>query len=177
MTVFFYAMNKEDFFQLGKITKLHGYKGAVTLFLDSDDPARYKTLDGIFLEIQGQLIPYFLTRFDLKGNKAVVEFEGVTSEEDASPLVNKEAFLPLALLPALSGKQFYFHEVMGFKLVDKTLGELGVVEDITDHPTNPLFVTTYKGNETLLPMHDQFLVSVDRKNQSIHLDLPEGLLD
>lgn len=170
-------MNKADFFQLGKITKLHGYKGAVTLFLDADDPSRYKEVDGIFLEIQGQLIPYFLTRFDLKGNKAVVEFEGVLTEEDATPLINKEAFLPLALLPPLSGKQFYFHEVMGFKLVDKQLGELGVVEDITDHPTNPLFITTYQDKETLLPMHDQFLVSVDRDKKEILLDLPEGILD
>lgn len=170
-------MNKEDFFQLGKITRLHGYKGAVTLFLDADDPSAYRSMDGIFLDINGELIPYFLRRFDLKGNKAVVEFEGVESEEEAKLLVNKDAFLPMQFLPKLKGKQFYFHEVMGFTLVDKTAGEFGEILDITDHPTNPLFITKINGKDALIPMHDDVLEEVDRKNKRIVLDLPEGMLD
>ncbi|WP_306643496.1 ribosome maturation factor RimM [Sanyastnella coralliicola] len=170
-------MNKDNFFQLGKITQLHGYKGACKLFLDVDDPSAYRGLDGIFLDMNGQLVPFFTHRFELKGNSAVVHFEGVDSEEAAQALVNKQAWLPLDLLPKLEGKQFYFHEVIGFTIVDQNFGEVGKIDAITDHSTNPLFIVIRDGKEILLPMTDQFLVEVNREKEEIVLNTPEGLID
>ncbi len=168
---------KEETFYLGKITRLHGYKGAMILFLDVDGPEHYYGLDSVFIELNGELIPHFITRCDPRANQLIVEFEGVSGEEQALTYVNKAAYLPLELLPKLSGKQFYFHEVLGFEIVDVEFGTIGKIESITDHPSNPLFVCRHEGREVLIPMHDDCLVSVDRSKAEITVKTPPGLLD
>jgi 16S rRNA processing protein RimM len=47
-------MQKSECFSLGKITKPHGLKGEVTIWLDVDVPENYIGLDALFLEITGQ---------------------------------------------------------------------------------------------------------------------------
>jgi 16S rRNA processing protein RimM len=59
-------MNKADCFHLGYVAKLHGFKGEVSLFLDVTNPEDYETLDALFIEINGQLSPFFVASFKLK---------------------------------------------------------------------------------------------------------------
>lgn len=173
----FCKMKHEETFYLGKITRLHGYKGAMILHLDVDDPTAYYAIDGVFIEVNGMLVPHFFTRADARGNQLIIELEGVAGEEAAMAYVNRQVHLPLSLLPKLSGKQFYFHEVTGFTIVDVSFGVLGPLLTVTDHPTNPLFVVDHGGKEVLIPMNDECLVEVDRINRRIVVNTPEGLID
>lgn len=171
-------MNLDETFYLGKITRLHGYKGAMILFLDVDDPAQYYKLDGIFIEMGiKNLIPHFITRADARENQLIIELEGVRGEEEATRYINKAVYLPLARLPKLSGKQFYYHEVIGFTIEDLSYGVVGTIEAITDHPTNPLFICRNGEREVLIPMNDSCLRAVDREGRRIVVDAPEGLID
>ncbi|MFT4779361.1 MAG: 16S rRNA processing protein RimM [Flavobacteriales bacterium] len=170
-------MNKEDFFYLGKITKPHGYKGAMVLFLDVDDPTLYHELDGIFLDMRGQLIPYFIQRADPRQKQLIIELEGVEGAEMAEAMRNVEAYLPINLLPKLSGIQFYYHEVIGFSLIDVNFGPVGEITQIVEHPSNSLFAVDHNGKEILLPMRDEHMVKVDRKKREITVNSPEGLID
>ncbi len=171
-------MNLEDTFYLGKITRLHGYKGAMILFLDVDIPSQYYKIDGIFIEMGiKNLIPHFITRADARENQLIIELEGVRGEEEAARYINKAVYLPISLLPKLSGKQFYYHEVIGFAVEDQSYGPVGTIESITDHPTNPLFICKNGDREVLIPMNDSCLVEVDRASKRIIVNAPEGLID
>ncbi|MDG1260345.1 MAG: ribosome maturation factor RimM [Flavobacteriales bacterium] len=170
-------MNKDDFFYLGKITKPHGYKGAMVLFLDVDDPSLYHHLDGIFLDIRGQLIPHFIQRADPRAKQLIIELEGVEGAEMAEAMRNVEAYLPIDLLPKLSGIQFYYHEVIGFELLDVEYGSVGQITHIVEHASNPLFAVDHDGIELLLPMRDEHMVKVDREAKQITVKAPEGLID
>jgi len=64
-------MNIDDCFYLGRITKPWGVKGQVMMFLDVDAPEDYLGLDSAFVEVKGQLVPYFFHLDNLNGNKAV----------------------------------------------------------------------------------------------------------
>jgi len=37
--------------------------------------------------------------------------------------------------------------------------------------------TSIEGKEALIPLHEETLVSIDRKKNEVHVTLPEGLLD
>ncbi len=106
-------MNTADCFYLGNITKPFGYKGEVDIFLDVDEPQNYATLDAVFVELRGQLIPYFIDDIRLKNNHAVVRFQDVNTD-NVQALIGAKLYLPLAALPKLRGNKFYFHEVIGF---------------------------------------------------------------
>ena len=59
-------MNKKDCFHLGKIAKLHGFKGEVSLHLDVTNPEDYASLDALFIDINNHLTPFFVESLKLK---------------------------------------------------------------------------------------------------------------
>lgn len=169
-------MQKEDCFNLGKITKPFGLKGEVVIFLDVDEPNNYANLDSVFVEVRNQLVPFFIQNIRINGNKATVQFEDITPEQTAS-IVGCNLYLPLDTLPKLTGKKFYFHEIIGFRVIDDEHGDIGTVASVIEYPAQPLFQIINNGTEILLPVLDQLINNVDRENRTISVHAPEGLID
>lgn len=146
------------------------------MFLDVDCPEDYAELDSAFVEVKGNLVPYFFKLENINGNKAVATFEDLTPEE-AQALVGHELYLPLDLLPKLTGNQFYFHEVIGFNVIDDEHGDIGTIKSIIEYPAQPLFQIMKDEAEILIPMIDPVIKEVDRENKRIFISAPKGLID
>ena len=171
-------MLKKDCFYLGKIVKKYSFRGEVLVKLDTDQPEIYNNLDTVFIELRNDLIPFFIERSQLHKSELLrIKFEDVTTEEDADALMKSELYLPLELLPKLDGNKFYFHEVIGFTVKDVNFGKVGVIKAINDSTAQALFEIDRNGIEILIPMNDEFIKKLDRKNKIIHVETPEGLID
>ena len=171
-------MKKEDCFYLGKIVKKYSFKGEVLLKLDTDQPELYEHLDALFLDINNSLIPYFVDKSQLhKSNLLRLKFEDVSSEIDAKQLLKKEVYLPLALLPKLEGNTFYYHEIIGFHIVDENFGSVGLISGVNDSSAQVLFEIDRNGIEILIPLNDDIISSVDRTNKTVTVNTPPGLID
>lgn len=170
-------MRKENCFVLGHISRLHGYKGEVIAVFDTDQPERYRNLESVFLEIQGELIPFFIESLaqNSKGH-FILLFEDVAPDE-ASKLIGHEVFLPEEELPPLSGKNFYFHEVIDFTVIDTQLGEVGTIINVIDQTAQPVFLIKQGEAEILIPAVDDFIEEIDRTNKQVKVSTPEGLID
>ncbi len=171
-------MRKEDCFYLGKIVSKHGYKGDLLIKLDTDDPTAYENLESVFVSLGNNLVPFFIGERRLhKTNLLRVRFEDVASEADADRLMGSELYLPLDLLPKLTGNRFYYHEVIGFRLLDADHGDVGEIRGVNDQGAQALFVAEKDGKELLIPVTDDFITRVDREAKAIHIRTPEGLID
>lgn len=171
-------MTKEDCFYLGKIVKKYSFKGELLAKLETDEPELYQQLDAIFIELRGNLVPFFIEASQLhKSNLLRLKLEDVDTESDADSLLKSDIYLPLDLLPKLEGDKFYFHEVIGFTITDTNFGEVGIITAINDTTAQSLFVIDRQGTEILIPINDQFIKKVDRKNKTILVNTPEGLID
>ncbi|MBL4904495.1 MAG: 16S rRNA processing protein RimM [Flavobacteriaceae bacterium] len=170
-------MRKEDCFYLGRIVRKHSFKGEVVIKLDTDEPELYQEMESIFVDLGNNLIPFFIEKSLLqKGNQLRVQFEGIDSEEDADSILKSGVYLPIDLLPKLTGDKFYFHEVIGFQIVDVNYGEVGVIVGINDKTAQPLFEVENGDKEVLIPMIDNFIKKIDRENQQIVVETPAGLI-
>jgi 16S rRNA processing protein RimM len=166
-----------DFFYLGMITKTFGYKGQVIVYLDTDEPEKYKTLDAVFVKDEEEMLPYMIEDFIYKGaNQAIVQFTDVDGET-AKNLVKTELYLPLSFLPPLTGNKFYFHEVIGFDVIDKEKGNIGKCVDFIEISRQPIMQIDYKGVEILIPAVDEVFETIDRAHKTISIIAPEGLID
>lgn len=171
-------MKKEDCFYLGKIVKKYSFKGELLAKLDADEPELYDNLEAIFIDLKGNLVPFFIKASQLhKSDLLRLKFEDVDTEADADALMKTELYLPLNLLPKLEGDKFYFHEVIGFTIEDKNYGTVGTLSGINDSTAQSLFEINKGDIEILIPMNDEFIVKVDRANKTIIVDTPEGLID
>ena len=170
-------MNENNYYYLGKVTRKFSFKGELIVFLDTDTPSHYYGLKKIFLKVDNSYIPYFISKISkYKNNSVKVKFEDVKNESEAMELINYEIFLPMEELPKLEGKKFYYHEVIGFKVIDINHGEIGEITHINDQTPQHLFVVKSSGKEILIPINDDFILDLDRINKIVNLKIPEGLL-
>ena len=171
-------MDKSECFYLGRVTKKYSFKGEVIIKLDTDEPEIYQNLDAVFLEIGKDLLPFFIEKSSFqRGSELRVRFEDVKTEQDADAILKKEVYLPLEFLPKLTGNKFYFHEVIGFSLVDVNQGKIGTIESINDSTAQALFIVSDGEKQVLVPMVDDFMKKVDRKNREVVVETPEGLIE
>lgn len=171
-------MNKDNCFQLGYIAKVHGLHGEVGIVLDVDYPEQYEDLKSVFLEQKSRLVPYFLEHFVVShSNKVLAKFEDCDSVEDAEKLVGSALYLPLSQLTKLNEDQYYYHELIGFEVLDQKLGKIGEVKVVYDLETQDLLGVDHKGKEVLIPIQDQILLKVDKVDKKVYCQLPDGLLD
>lgn len=170
-------MTIDECYQLGYVMKTHGTKGEITIFLDVDDPAEYKAIESVLVEINQQLVPFIVQRIGVQQDKAIVKFEDIDTIEKAEQLKGCALYLPLKSLPDLEDDQFYFHEIIDYTVVDKQLGVLGKVSNVYNLPHQDLIAMIYQQKEVLIPISDEIVVGVDREKHEVAVDLPEGLLD
>ena len=169
-------MRVEDCYLLGNIVKPHGLEGEVQVFLDVDNPAEYDNLESVFVELNQKLVPFFIDTISVGSNKVIVKFEDVDSREGAEEIASKDLYLPLTALPELDSDQFYFHEIIGFEIIEANK-LIGKVENIYSFSAQDLISTTIDGNEALIPIQDDIILTVDKTGQKLFVKLPEGLLD
>ena len=170
-------MKTDDFFYLGYVAKARGIKGEVSIYLDVDFPEAYTELESVFVELDKQPIPFFVEWIQIKDkNFASVKFEDVDTEEKAKRMVKAGVYLPIDQLPALSGNQFYYHEIPGFTVIDQNHGELGVVSRVLDYAANPLIEIKRDYKEILIPINGDVIREVNRKERRLVVETPEGLL-
>lgn len=171
-------MQKKDCFFVGKIVKKYSFKGELLVKLDTDEPKQFLEMESVFVEKHKNLIPFFIEALSLHKSELLrVKFEEVNSEEDADSLLGSELYLPLDLLPQLSGNTFYYHEIIGFTVNDVNFGPVGTISGVNDSTAQALFEIERDGKQILIPISDEIIDKVDRKAKTIHIQAPEGLID
>jgi 16S rRNA processing protein RimM len=171
-------MNKDEFYYLGKILKTYGNKGHVLAFLDVDDPLEYQQLEFIYIGVDDDRIPFAIKSVELRPkNQAILLLEDTHTADDAEIYEGKELYLPVSQLPKLQGNKFYYHEIVGFRVIDKTLGDIGIMKSVMDLPRQSLLQIQQGNKEILIPLTDEILLNVDRIKKELLIDAPEGLID
>ncbi len=171
-------MRIEDCFYLGKIVSKYSFKGEVLVKLDTDEPETYQNMESVFVQIGQNLVPFFIERCRLhKSNLLRIDFEDVKDEQAADNIMGSELYLPLTLLPKLEGSKFYYHEVIGFSIIDEVHGDIGVIKSVNDSAAQELFEVLKDGKELLIPISDEIIKKVDKDAKKIHVRTPEGLVE
>lgn len=169
---------REDLHCLGYFSKLHGYKGELTATLDTSNIKDYENLQHIFVDMRGQLIPFFIELIEYKTNAtAKVKLEGIDSEEKAKTLVKCSIFIQPDDLSETDSDKVALRSLEGFKVVDEEKGEIGKVLRIEELNNNPLMVIIAGKKEILLPLNQDFFKKIDRRKKIVEIAAPGGLID
>ncbi|UJH68639.1 ribosome maturation factor RimM [Allomuricauda sp. SCSIO 65647] len=170
-------MRKEDCFYLGKVVSKYSFKGEVLAKLDTDEPEIYENMESVFVSMGNNLVPFFIDRCRLHKSALLrIDFEDIKDEAAADGILGAELYLPLEMLPPLTGNKFYYHEVIGFTLIDTVHGNIGIITAINDSAAQVLFEAEKDGRQLLIPVDDDIIVKVDREQKTIEVNTPDGLI-
>jgi 16S rRNA processing protein RimM len=106
----------------------------------------------------------------------LVRLEGVLNRSNAEVLCGLDVYVPAASLPPLPDGEFYWHEVIGLRVIAGDL-ELGRVVDILQTGVYDIYVVhSDEKKEYLFPAVEEIVTNIDLKNGVMVVDPPEGLL-
>jgi 16S rRNA processing protein RimM len=163
---------------LGRITKVSGYEGAVAVKLEKSFTENIPQMESVFLEIDGRPVPFFISGYDYSGADILkLSFEGYESEEKAGGFIGCRIFLT-ETGPDNSQKQGRTNSLLGYKVLLPDSNLLGTITDIVENPGQWLLIIESPAKkELLIPLHEDFIVSIDKKKKSVIMNIPEGLTD
>lgn len=171
-------MRKEDVFYVGKIAKKFSFKGEVLIYLDTDEPEILTELESVIVEFNHNLVPFFIEKSSFHKNDYLrVKFEDVDTEAEADAILGSDVYLPIALLPELNDDQFYYHEIIGFELIDENSDFRASIARVNDSNFQVLLEVDHQNQTILVPLVDEFIIKVDKASKQFIMRLPVGLVN
>jgi 16S rRNA processing protein RimM len=162
---------------LGRILKISGYEGAVTIKLENYFLGNIPHIESVFLEIEGRPVPFFIADTEYSGAELLkLKFIDYESDLKVARFIGCRVFLttPHTTSKSTGG----FHSFVGYKIMDNKDCLIGTVIEVIDtHGQLLMNLLSPAAKEILIPLHEDFIVSVDKRKKILFLDLPEGLTE
>jgi 16S rRNA processing protein RimM len=164
----------KNLIKIGNVQKTHGIKGELTCFIQVN-PDDFADVQTIFLKQNGTPIPYFVKNYHYNQSRLTVAFEDLDSAEQAKDLINAELWVDEKYVT--EDEYIWVEEIIGYQIIDKKKGNIGLVDNFYKIPNNDLLATEINGKEVLIPANTHIVKSIEHKTKSIHIEMPEGLLE
>lgn len=166
-----------NYCSIGKFVASFGVSGELVLKHHLGKKTSLKGLETLFIEKQkDELLPYFIESVKIKtADEIYVKIEGINTREAARTLVQKQVWLPDEDFQKYAGKSAPI-SLLGYHIINEGV-DLGEILEVIEQPHQLLCRISLDGKEALIPVHQDTLVKMDKKNRQVVLDLPEGLLD
>jgi len=171
-------MTVQSGLKAGKISKPYGLQGDVHIILLPAVAQILKAGNPLFIDLDGQRVPFFMETLErLSEEEAIVKFEFISSVEEARKISGREVFLDLRDSGGLKDPEGITSQLMGYRVMDLKLGEIGKITDYIPGSMNPVWVIEKAGNEMMIPATRDFIQKIDPEKEIVFLDLPEGLTE
>jgi 16S rRNA processing protein RimM len=162
---------------LGRITKISGYEGAVTVKLEKIFSENIPHLESVFLEIEGRPVPFFVSEYEYSGADILkLKFEDYESIEKVTEFTGCRVFLTSS--DESIEPENEIQNLNGFNVFDQDNQLLGEIREILSNPGQLLLrITSPQNKEILIPFHEHLILSISRNKKIIVMNIPEGLAD
>ncbi len=166
-----------NYFKIGRLAATFGLEGELVLEHSLGKKTSLKGLENIFIEeTKDSFLPYFLESTKIKNDKEVyVKLEGISAKETAKPFIKKEVWLHENDFKKFAANAAPI-SLLGFMVINED-EELGEVCEVIEQPHQVLCKIMLNGKEALIPIHEDSLEKIDKKNRKLFVNLPDGLLD
>ena len=162
-------------FYIGTIFKLHGYKGNIKLYnetnIDIEPLANY-----LYLEINNELIPYFTERITkINSNSFLIKFEDVNSENEANKIIKKKVYIKNEFL--IKNKQNSEENLIGYNVINFNKTHLGKVSKVNKRLIQKLIFVKNNNKEFCFPFHKSFIKKTDKEKKILFVEISEQIIN
>ena len=167
----------DNYFKIGKLVATYRLEGELILQHSLGKKTSLKGLENFFTEeTKDSFIPWFIETAKVKSeDEILLKVEGISSKEAARRLVKKECWLLEADFKKYAGQSAPI-SLLGYSIINE--GEdLGEILEVIEQPHQLLCKILVNDKEALIPVNEEFLDKIDKKNRKVFVTLPDGLLE
>ena len=168
--------------QVAQVLKSNGTDGELVMGFREIAPEDINLKEPVFIVFDGLPVPFYIESFTKRGNtKALVRLTGIGSMEDVEEITGKAVYIEEDQLPEMSLEDDGYAALVGWMLLtpaenEEALIEVGEITDFLDIPKNPCIEVETENGAVMIPLHEDFILSVDPEYQEIIMQIPAGLL-
>ncbi len=156
---------------IGRIIKPYGFEGAVVVRSEGGITREPEQGEPVFVVIDGIPVPFFTREaFTPSPDSLVISFDDYLTEESVNGLRGCEV-----ITSHEEDLNKDINTLMGYTLIDKKSGFSGVIARVMENPGQMIAVIKAADGEILIPIHDDLIISIDKKRKLIEMSLPSGL--
>ncbi|ARD49273.1 ribosome maturation factor RimM [Sporosarcina sp. P33] len=169
-----------EWFNVGTIVNTHGIKGEVRVMSKTDFPdERYKAGSKLAIFMPKSKTPTFVTVTSHRKHKNfdLLTFEGYPNINDVEKFRDGVIKVSEKELTELEENEFYYHEIIGCRVITDTGEEIGTVTEIIETGANDVWtVTPAEGKPHYIPYIEDVVKDINLDESVITIELMDGLL-
>ncbi len=163
---------KDSLLQIAKVLKSNGTAGQLIFSFREYNPEDINITEPVFIYFDGLPVPFFISSYQIKGNRAYVTLNDIHTLEDAEEICGKGVFVDYSFEEE---DEDGITSVIGWTLSDAHGNIIGKIVDYEDIPGNPCLYIETKDGQVMVPFHEELILSADHEKVILSMDLPEGL--
>lgn len=170
-------MNSDSLVLMGKVAGTHGIRGQLRVVPFSgmaDNLLLCKTL--LIRDAKGKSEYHDVSSAAVHGKKLLLTLKGFADINQVQHFVGSEILLGKDQLSPTEEDEYYWHDLIGMKVVTVDGIDLGILESIIETGSNDVYVSVLAGREFLIPALTD-TVSIDLAAKVVTVTPFEGLLD
>lgn len=161
--------------EIAYFLKTFGIKGELKTVLLDDATIDFSSLDTIFIQSQGQYIPYFIEYVKDDDVDIILKLEDINNPEVATKLRGEKIFIQVKDEENASAQSSY-DNLEGYQVYNEGV-LIGKLKSIEAYPNQMMAIVLARDKEILIPLVESFVESIDENKRQINFQLPAGLLD
>ncbi len=169
-----------EFFNVGKIVNTHGIKGELKVLVTSDFADMRLKKGAIVTAFSPDGTERRTLEIDsvrIHKNMFLLTIKGIENMNDAERLKQWTVKIERSQLHRLPEGEYYFHEIIGCKVVTEDNESLGEIITVLTPGANHVWVVQMQNKkEILLPVIDDVILNVDVIAKQVTVRLMEGLI-
>lgn len=172
----------EKWFTVGKVVNTHGIRGEMKILSQTDFAEdRFASGNKLLMvnEESGATLEVKVISSRANKNVYILKLEGFTDINAVEKYKGWVLKISADQQLELEEGEYYYHEIIGCRVVTEEGEELGTISEILSPGANDVWVVDRpkgSGKQLLLPVIDDVLVNVDTKEKIVTVHLMEGLI-
>lgn len=163
------------FLIVGKLRRPHGVKGEMKMSVLTDFPDLL--VKGLEVFVGEDYLALTIRSIRSQGETILISFEEYFDRDKVGVHRNKFVSMRTEDFPSLPEGEYFFHQLLGLKVIDEDAQKLGSVVDIIETGANNIYVVrNVRGDEILLPAIEGVIIAVDLELKEMRVRLLPGLL-
>ena len=163
--------------KIGTVVSKHGYKGDIKISVSSNNLDTFPDLKYLFIDLYGCFIPFKIDNVrSFSKNVLIVKLKEIRSEDEVNEVIHKNIYVDSAEMESNIDSGFFYNDLINFEVITDSK-KIGRIENINSKLPQPVFEIIYDSRKALIPIHEDLIKKIDKKNRIIYLDIPNGLLE
>ncbi|SDF00309.1 MULTISPECIES: ribosome maturation factor RimM [unclassified Paenibacillus] len=167
-------------FNVGKLVNTHGIRGEVKIIPTTDFPEeRFAQKSELVLQQpnSNNSVSVTVERSRLHKNMYIIKFVQFDNINEVEKYKGWMLKVSEEQLDELDEDEYYYHEIIGCKVVTDEGEELGIIDEILSPGANDVWVVKpAKGKSILIPVIDDVVLTVDVQEKVVTVHIMEGLI-